>query len=162
MAKSKKSKASKASGNSNIARNKKAGFDYFIEEHYEAGIVLEGWEVKSMRAGQIHIKESYVFIKDGEAFISGVHITPLISASTHISPHTTRVRKLLLNRKEINKLMGLVDRKGYTLIATSMYWKKGKAKVDVGLGKGKKDHDKRNVGKERDWQIEKARIFKNG
>lgn len=162
MANSKKSKSGSNSGSATIARNKKASFDYFIEERYEAGMVLKGWEVKSLRAGQANIKESYVYIKEGEAYVSGIHIIPLQTASTHVKPEPTRVRKLLLNRQELNKMVGLVERKGYTLIATSLYWKKGRAKLEVGLGKGKKLHDKRAAGKDRDWQREKERIFKTG
>ncbi|MEN8176659.1 MAG: SsrA-binding protein SmpB [Pseudomonadota bacterium] len=149
-------------GGSTIALNKKAGHDYFIEERHEAGIVLEGWEVKSLRAGRINLTESYVTVKDGEAFLFGCHITPLPTASTHIHPDPTRTRKLLMHRSELNKLIGLTERKGYTLVPTAMYWKKGRAKLEVGLAKGKKLHDKRASEKERDWKREKERLFKTG
>lgn len=145
-----------------IARNKLASHDYFIEERYEAGIALEGWEVKSLREGRINLKESYVIIKDGEAFLFGAHVTPLPTASTHIKPDPIRTRKLLLNRKELNVLIGMIERKGYTLVPTFMYWKKGRAKLEVGLAKGKKLHDKRAANKDRDWKREKERLFKRG
>jgi len=145
-----------------IARNKIASHDYFIEERYEAGIALEGWEVKSLREGRINLKESYVIIKDGEAFLFGAHVTPLPTASTHIKPDPIRTRKLLLNRKELNVLIGMIERKGYTLVPTFMYWKKGRAKLEIGLAKGKKLHDKRAASKDRDWKREKERIFKRG
>ncbi len=161
MAKKAKKK-SPSSGGSTIGLNKRARHDYFIEERFEAGIALEGWEVKSLREGRINLTESYVFVKEGEAFISGLHITPLKTASTHIHPEPTRVRKLLLHRHEINKLIGQVERKGYTLIATALYWKNGRAKLEVGLGKGKKQHDKRATDKDRDWQRDKQRILKKG
>lgn len=152
----------KGTGGSTIALNKKASHDFFIEERYEAGIALQGWEVKSLREGRIQIKESYITIKDGEAYLFGAHIVPLTTASTHIHPDPTRTRKLLLHRSELNKLIGLVERKGYTLIPTAMYWKKGMAKLEVGLAKGKKLHDKRASEKDRDWQREKERLFKHG
>jgi SsrA-binding protein len=158
---SKKSKK-KSSGGSTIALNKKSGHDYFIEDRYEAGLSLQGWEVKSLREGRVQIKESYVTIKDGEAFLFGAHIVPLTTASTHIHPDPIRTRKLLLHRSELNKLIGLVERKGYTLVPTAMYWKKGMAKLEIGLAKGKKQHDKRASDKDRDWQREKARLFKQG
>lgn len=157
MAKSKK-KAKTPSNN--IATNKSAWHEYFLEEKYEAGISLQGWEVKSLREGRINLKESYVFIKQGEAFISGAHISPLQSASTHVDPNPTRTRKLLLHRKELNVLIGAVERKGYTLLPISMYWQRGKAKLEVALGKGKKQHDKRETEKKRDWNREKGRIMK--
>ncbi len=145
-----------------IARNKLASHDYFIEERYEAGIALEGWEVKSLREGRINLKESYVIVKDGEAFLFGAHVTPLPTASTHIKPDPIRTRKLLLNRKELNVLIGMIERKGYTLVPTFMYWKKGRAKLEIGLAKGKKQHDKRAANKDRDWKREKERLFKRG
>ena len=147
-------------GSSTIALNRKARHDYFIEDNYEAGIMLQGWEVKSLRAGKVQLVDSYVFIKNGEAWISNLLITPLQTASTHISPEPTRVRKLLLHRSEIDRLIGAVERKGYTLIALALYWSKRKVKVDVGLAKGKKQHDIRASEKERDWQREKQRILK--
>ena len=157
----KKSK-NKAQGGSTIALNKKAGHDFFIEERYEAGISLQGWEVKSLREGRVQIKESYITIKDGEAFLFGAHIVPLSTASTHVHPDPTRTRKLLLHRSELNKLIGLVERKGYALVPTAMYWKKGMAKLEIGLAKGKKQHDKRASEKDRDWKREKERLFKHG
>ena len=151
-----------ASGGSTIALNKKARHEYFIEDRYEAGVSLEGWEVKSLRAGKINITEAYVTVKGNEAFLFGATISPLSSASTHVHPDPTRTRKLLLHREELNRLIGLIERKGYTLVPLAMYWKRGRAKVEVGLAKGKKLHDKRADAKERDWQREKQRIFKNG
>lgn len=158
---SKKSK-NKHDNDNIIARNKLASHDYFIEERYEAGIALEGWEVKSLREGRINLKESYVIVKDGEAFLFGAHVTPLPTASTHIKPDPIRTRKLLLNRKELNVLIGMIERKGYTLVPTFMYWKKGRAKLEIGLAKGKKQHDKRAADKDRDWKREKERLFKRG
>ncbi|MES9976604.1 SsrA-binding protein SmpB [Candidatus Thiodiazotropha sp. LNASS1] len=152
----------KNSGGATIALNKKAKHDFFIEERYEAGIALQGWEVKSLREGRVQIKESYITIKEGEAFLFGAHIVPLSTASTHIHPDPTRTRKLLLHRSELNKLIGLVERKGYTLVPTAMYWKKGLAKLEIGLAKGKKMHDKRTTEKDRDWKREKERLFKKG
>lgn len=145
----------------NIALNRKALHDYFIEEQYEAGIVLEGWEVKSLRAGRAQLKESYVLLKNGEAFIVGMHISPLLSASTHVNPDPTRTRKLLLNRSEINKLIGAVERKGYTAVPLSMYWIKQRVKLKIALAHGKKQHDKRQTEKERDWSREKQQLMKN-
>lgn len=156
MAKKPATKAQSAT----IALNRKARHDYFIEDNYEAGIMLQGWEVKSLRAGKVQLVDSYVFIKNGEAWISNLLITPLQTASTHVTPEPTRVRKLLLHRREIDRLIGAVERKGYTLIALALYWSKGKVKVDVGLAKGKKQHDIRASEKERDWQREKQRILK--
>jgi SsrA-binding protein len=155
-------KADKGGGSSTIVLNKKAGHDYFIEQRFEAGIALEGWEVKALRAGRAQIKESYVTIKEGEAFLFGAHITPLPTASTHIQPDPIRTRKLLLHREELNRLIGLVERRGYTLIPTAMYWKRGRAKLEIGLARGKQLHDKRASEKDRDWQREKERLFKTG
>lgn len=160
MAKTKKSKG-KGHGGSTIALNKKAGHDYFIEERYEAGLALEGWEVKSLRAGRVNIKESYVIVKSAEAYLFGCHVTPLPTASTHINPDPLRSRKLLLHREELNKLIGLTERRGYTLVPTALYWKRGRAKLEIGLAKGKKMHDKRADEKERDWSREKQRILKS-
>ena len=143
-----------------IARNKKARFDYFIEETFEAGLVLQGWEAKSLRAGKAQLTESYVILRDGEAWLFGAHFTPLGSASTHVQTDPTRTRKLLLNRREIDHLAGLVERRGYTLVALELYWKKGRAKLTIGLAKGKKQHDKRATEKDRDWQRDKERIMK--
>jgi len=143
-----------------IAVNRQARHDYFIEETYEAGLALEGWEVKSLRAGRVNLKESYVLIKGGEAWLFGAHISPLTSASTHIQADPTRTRKLLLHKQELNKLIGLVERRGFTLVPLKLYWKKNLVKLEIGLAKGKKLHDKRAVAKERDWQREKQRLLK--
>jgi SsrA-binding protein len=143
-----------------IAVNKKARHDFFIQEDYEAGISLQGWEVKSLRAGRIQLKESYVLIKSGEAFLFGAHISPLTSASTHIKTDPTRTRKLLLHKGELSKLIGAVERKGFTLVPLSMYWIRGNAKLKIGLAKGKKDYDKRATEKDRDWQRDKARVLR--
>jgi SsrA-binding protein len=143
-----------------IAQNKKARFDYFIEERLEAGIALQVWEVKSMRAGKAQITESYVILREGEAWLLGSHLTPLNTASTHVQAEPTRTRKLLLNRREIDRLTGLVERKGYTLVALELYWSKSMAKLAVGLAKGKKQHDKRDSEKDRAWQRDKARVMK--
>ena len=158
----KKSKKSTKPQNANIAVNRQATHEYSIDERFEAGIVLEGWEVKSLRDGRIQLKESYVVIKRGEAWLSGAHISPLLSASTHVNPDSIRAKKLLLHRQELNKLIGSVERKGYTLIPLKMYWKNGRAKLEIGLAKGKQLHDKRATSKDRDWQREKARIMKKG
>lgn len=147
---------------SSIARNKKARHDYHIDERFEAGIALEGWEVKSLRAGKAQLRDAYVLLKDGEAFLFGALITPLPSASTHVTPDPQRTRKLLLHRMEIDHLRGSVERKGMTAVALSLYWKQGRAKVEIGLARGKKQHDKRAAEKERDWQREKARVLKGG
>ncbi|MBT5097744.1 SsrA-binding protein SmpB [Gammaproteobacteria bacterium] len=155
------SKKKPLSDDNTIAINKKARFDYFIEDSFEAGLVLEGWEVKSLRAKSIQVKESYISIKDGEAFLQGAHITPLNTASTHITPDATRKRKLLMHRKEIDRLVGAVDRKGYTVVPVKLYWKKGRAKIEVGLAKGKQMHDKRASQKDRDWQRDKSRVLKS-
>ncbi len=143
-----------------IAENRKARFEYFIEERYEAGLVLKGWEVKAMRAGRAQLKEAYVFLKGGEAFLFGAHISALNSASSHVVADPIRTRKVLLNRSELNGLIGAVERKGYTLIPLELYWKAGRAKLQIGLAKGKKQHDKRAVEKDRDWQRDKARLMK--
>lgn len=156
------SKKKKPNNSNTIALNKKARHDFFIEDRFEAGIALQGWEVKALRAGRIQIVDAHVFLKKGEAFISNLLITPLITASTHIHPEPTRVRKLLLHRSEINKLIGAVERKGYTMVPTAMYWKHGRVKVEIGLAKGKQKHDKRAAEKDRDWQRDKARIMKTG
>jgi SsrA-binding protein len=143
-----------------IARNKKAFHDYFIEEHIEAGLALQGWEVKSLRAGRAQLKESYVLLREGEAYLFGCHIAPLSSASTHVNPDPTRTRKLLLHRGELSRLIGAVERRGYTLIPLNLYWKRGRAKLDIGLAKGKKSYDKRATEKERDWQRDKQRLLR--
>lgn len=157
----KKSTKKKPPQNATIAVNRQATHEYHIEERFEAGIVLEGWEVKSLRDGKIQLKESYVVLKRGEAWLSRAHISPLLSASTHVNPDAIRNKKLLLNRHEINKLIGSVERKGYTIIPLSMYWKNGRAKLEIGLAKGKQLHDKRAASKDRDWQREKGRIMKH-
>lgn len=157
------SKANKKSsgGGSTIALNKQARHDFFIEESFEAGLALEGWEVKSLREGRVQLKESYVLVKDGEAWLFGAHVSPLLSASTHVHPDALRTRKLLLHRQELNRLIGAVERKGYTLVPLALYWKRGRAKLEIGLAKGKKMHDKRAVEKERDWAREKQRLLKS-
>lgn len=147
---------------STIALNKKAKFDYHIEERFEAGVALEGWEVKGLRAGKVQIRDSYILLKDGEAWLFGALITPLPTASTHIQPDPQRNRKLLLHRHQLNKLIGAVERKGYALVPTAMYWKAGKVKVEIALAVGKKTHDKRETEKERDWQRQKQRLIKHG
>ncbi|MBN2690085.1 MAG: SsrA-binding protein SmpB [Gammaproteobacteria bacterium] len=141
-----------------IADNRKARHDYFIEEQLEAGLVLEGWEVKSLRSGRAQLKESYVVIKGGEAWLVGAHISPLTSASTHIKTDPTRSRKLLLNKKELDKLIGARERKGYTIVPLNMHWYKGRAKLQIALAKGKKEHDKRQTIKDRDWERQKQRL----
>ena len=141
-----------------IAENRKARFDYFIEERYEAGIVLLGWEVKAMRAGRAQLKESYVYVKNGEAFLFGAHISPLNSASSHVIADPIRTRKLLLNTKELHDLAVAVEREGYTLVPLELYWKNGRAKLQIGVAKGKKQYDKRATEKERDWQRDKQRL----
>lgn len=151
----------KLQSDNSIAQNKKARFEFFIEETYEAGLVLQGWEVKSLRDGKAQLSDSYVLIRDGEAWLANALITPLKTASTHIVPAPQRDRKLLLSRQELNKLIGSVERKGYTLIPLSMYWMRGLAKVKIALAKGKQSHDKRASIKDRDWQRDKARLFKN-
>ena len=156
----KKAKKKSGHGGSTIALNKKAKHEYFIEDRYEAGVALEGWEVKSLRAGRVQLSESYVVVKQGEAFLFGCHITPLPTASTHIHPETTRTRKLLLHRRELDRLIGHVERQGYTLIPLALYWKKGRVKVEIGLAKGKQLHDKRATDKDRDWKRDKLRILK--
>lgn len=144
-----------------IAVNKKARHDFFIEDHFEAGLVLEGWEVKSLREGRAQLSESYVHIRNGEAWLFGAHISPLVTVSSHITPDPRRTRKLLLHRPELDRLIGAVERKGYTLVPLNLHWSKGRAKLDVGLARGKKQHDKRASQKDRDWQRQKARILKS-
>lgn len=144
-----------------IAQNRKAFHDYFIEDRFEAGLALEGWEVKSLREGRAQLKESYVIVRNGEVFLFGAHISPLTSASTHIHPDPTRTRKLLLHRGEISKLIGSVDRKGYTLVPLSLYWKRGRAKLEIGLAKGKAKVDKRATLKDRERAREAERALKS-
>ena len=143
-----------------IAQNKKAFHDFFIEEKYEAGIVLEGWEVKAIRDNRANIKEAYVIIQRGEVYLFGCHVTPLGAASTHIRPDAIRTRKLLLHSEEIAKLIGKVERAGYTLVPLDLHFKDGRVKVQIGLAKGKKQYDKREAEKERDWEREKGRIVR--
>ena len=145
-----------------IVDNKKAFFDYFIEERFEAGVALQGWEVKAIREGRVQIKEAYVVIRNAEIFLIGAHISPLISASTHVVTDPGRTRKLLLNASEIRKLIGKVEQRGYTLVPLNLHFSKGRVKCEIGLGRGKKQHDKREASKDRDWQIEKARIMRSG
>ncbi|HMB60462.1 MAG TPA: SsrA-binding protein SmpB [Xanthomonadales bacterium] len=147
-------------GQKTIALNKRARYDYFIEDRLEAGIALEGWEVKALREGRVQFADSYVLLKDNEAYLFGCQISPLSTVSTHISPDPTRTRKMLLHRRQLDMLSGAVDRKGYTLIPTALYWSKGKVKLEIGMAKGKKQHDKRKATKERDWEREKNRLMK--
>jgi len=155
------SKDKKSGGGKTIALNKRARHDYSIDERFEAGIALEGWEVKSLRAGKVQIVESYILLKDSEAFLFGALITPLPTASTHISPEPQRSRKLLLHRTELNRLIGAVERKGFALIPTALYWKNSKVKLELAIGRGKKSHDKRDAEKDRDWQRQKAQIMRH-
>lgn len=143
-----------------IVDNKKAFHDYFIEEKYEAGLVLEGWEVKSIRAGRANLKEAYVVVKNGAIWLIGCHISPLASASSHVLPDPTRTRKLLLHATEIDKLIGRTERAGYTLMPLDLHYSRGRIKLTVGLAKGKKQHDKRAAEKEREWQREKQRLVR--
>jgi len=143
-----------------IALNKRARHEYFIEENLEAGLALQGWEVKSLRAGKAQITEAYVIVKDGETWLLGAHVNPLPTTSTHFVADPTRTRKLLLHRAEIDRLVGAVERKGYTLVPLRLYWNKGNVKLEVGLARGKKAHDKRATEKDRDWKREKSRILK--
>jgi len=143
-----------------IADNKKAFHDYFIEEKFEAGLVLEGWEVKAIRASRVQLKEAYVIVKNGAVYLIGCHISPLLTASTHIHPDPTRSRKLLLHASEISKLIGKTERAGFTLIPLNMHFAKGRIKLDIGLAKGKKEHDKRATEKDREWQREKQRLVR--
>lgn len=158
MAKQKKQK--KRSG-STIALNKKARHDFHIEDRLEAGLVLQGWEVKSLREGRVQITDTYVMLRDAEAWLFGCHIPPLLSASTHIKPDPIRSRKLLLHKRELVRLIGAVERKGFTLVPLAMYWSRGRAKLEIGLAKGKKEHDKRADVKNRDWQRDKQRILRD-
>ncbi len=144
-----------------IVENRKAYHDYFIEERVEAGLSLTGWEVKAIRAGRAHLKEAYVVIKNGELVLIGAHITPLITASTHVNADPTRTRKLLMHREEINRLVGKVERAGYTLAPLDLHYKNGRVKIEVGLAKGKKQHDKRDTIKDREWAREQQRLLRN-
>lgn len=155
-----KAKAKQDGANRTIADNRKARHDYFIEEQVEAGLALQGWEVKSLREGRANLKEGYAVIRNNEAWLVGANISPMASASTHITPDPVRSRKLLLHRRELDRLIGAVERKGYTLVPLSLYWKNGRAKLAVGLARGKKQHDKRADEKARDWQRQKQRLLR--
>ena len=144
-----------------IVENRKAFHDYFIEERFEAGIALEGWEVKAIRGGRAHLKEAYVIVKDNELMLLGAHISPLTTASTHVHPDPTRTRRLLMHREEINRLIGKVERAGYTLTPLDMHYSKGRVKLAIGLAKGKKQHDKRATIREREWNREQQRLLRN-
>jgi SsrA-binding protein len=152
--------AEKDESEGRIAVNRRARYDYFIEERFEAGVALLGWEVKSLRAGRLQLQEAYVLLKGDEAWLFGAHISPLPTASTHVLPDPTRSRKLLMHRRQIDALVGAVERKGRTIVPLAMYWKNGRAKLEIGLARGKKEHDKRDNTRERDWQREKARVMK--
>lgn len=156
-----KKKSAPGTGGSTIALNKKARHDYFIEDRIEAGLALEGWEVKSLRESRVQLTESYILLRGNEAWLFGMHISPLLSASTHVTPDATRTRKLLLHRREIDKLTGAVERKGYTLVPLALYWKRGRAKLEIALARGKQSHDKRAADKERDWNREKQRLMRS-
>ncbi|MBT8059083.1 MAG: SsrA-binding protein SmpB [Gammaproteobacteria bacterium] len=149
-------------GRKTIAVNKRARFEYYIEDRLEAGLALEGWEVKALREGRVQFADSYVLLKDNEAFLFGCQINPLPTASTHVTPDPLRTRKLLLHRREIDRLTGAVDRKGFSVIPTAMYWSRGRAKVEIGLARGKRQHDKRKTEKDRDWERQRSRIMKRG
>ncbi len=155
-----KKKPKKPTGNV-IAVNRRARHDYFIENTFEAGLALEGWEVKSMREGSAQLTEAYVHLRNGEAWLVGAHFSPLKTTTTHMKADPTRSRKLLLHRHELDRLTGAVERKGYALVPLDLHWHKGRAKIEIGLAKGKKQHDKRTADKDRDWQRQKERILKN-
>ncbi len=155
-----KDKAKNAKADKTIALNKRARHDYHLEERFEAGLALQGWEVKAIRAGRGNMTDAYAYVKDGEIFLIGAQITPLIQASTHTVPEDRRQRKLLLHRSEIDKLIGRVERDGYTLVPTAMYWSKNKIKLEIALAKGKQAHDKRDAAKDRDWAREKQRAMR--
>ena len=155
-----KDKAKNAAADKTIALNKRARHEYHLEERFEAGLVLQGWEVKAIRAGRGNMTDAYAYVNDGEIYLIGAQITPLIQASTHVVPEDRRQRKLLLHRREIDKLIGRVEREGYTLVPTAMYWSKNKIKLEIALAKGKQEHDKRDTAKERDWQREKQRAMR--
>ena len=145
-----------------IVDNRKAFHDWFIEERFEAGLALEGWEVKAIRAGRVHLKEAYVIVRGAELFLLGAHITPLVSASTHVRPDPTRTRKLLMHAPEIAKLIGKVERAGYSLVPLDLHYARGRIKLEIGLAKGKKQYDKRATEREREWQRERQRLVKSG
>ena len=154
------SEKKQSTGGKTIVLNKKVRRDYFIDERFEAGISLKGWEVKSLRAGKVEIIDSYILLKNGEAYLFGALITPLSGASSFVS-ETQRNRKLLLHRIELNKIIGAVERKGFALVPTALYWKNGHVKLEIGIGRGKKMHDKRETEKKRDWQRQKARLIRH-
>ncbi len=158
---SKKAGKNKKTEDNVVAVNRRAGYEFFIEERMEAGLALEGWEVKSLRAKRVNLTESHVLVRRGEAWLIGCNITPLSTASSHVRADPTRTRKLLLHRREINRLAGAVDRSGYAVVPLKLYWKRGRAKLEIGLGKGKKQHDKRQEKKERDWQRQRERLLKH-
>ena len=162
MAKKDGQKDTGKDGGSTIALNKRARHEYRLEDRFEAGVALQGWEVKSLRQGRIAFADSYALVKNGEIFLFGAQITPLISASSHVVADDRRTRKLLLHRREIDRLVGAVEREGYTLVPTAMYWKRNKVKVELALAKGKQAHDKRAAIKERDWERDKARVMRRG
>jgi SsrA-binding protein len=155
-----KDKAKGGDANKTISLNKRARHEYHLEERYEAGLALQGWEVKAIRAGRGNMTDAYAYVRNGEIFLIGAQITPLIQASTHVVPEDRRQRKLLLHRREIDNLIGRVERDGYTIVPTAMYWSKNKIKLEVALAKGKQDHDKRNAAKDRDWAVEKQRAMR--
>ena len=155
-----KDKAKNGTADKTISLNKRARHEYHLEDRVEAGLVLQGWEVKAIRAGRGNMTDAYAYVRDGEIFLIGAQITPLIQASTHTVPEDRRQRKLLLHRREIDKLIGRVERDGYTLVPTAMYWSKNKIKIEIALAKGKQNHDKRDTAKERDWDREKQRAMR--
>ncbi|WP_225763625.1 SsrA-binding protein SmpB [Stenotrophomonas sp. Marseille-Q4652] len=155
-----KDKAKSATASKTIALNKRARHEYHLEQRFEAGLVLQGWEVKAIRAGRGNMTDAYAYVKDGEIYLIGAQITPLIQASTHVVPEDRRQRKLLLHRSEIDKLIGAVERDGYTIVPTAMYWSKNKIKIEIALAKGKQTHDKRDAAKDRDWARDKQRLMR--
>ena len=155
-----KQNAKDKKGGGTIALNKRARHEYHIDERYEAGVALQGWEVKSLRAGRTNLTDAYAIVRNGEIYLFGASIVPLISASTHVVADDRRTRKLLLHREEIDKLVGAVERRGYTLVPLAMYWKGNKVKIEIGLARGKQDHDKRNALKDKDWQRDKQRAMR--
>ncbi|WP_115540051.1 SsrA-binding protein SmpB [Xanthomonas campestris] len=155
-----KDKAKSATATKTIALNKRARHEYHLEERYEAGLALQGWEVKAIRAGRANIVDGYAYVRSGEIYLIGAQITPLIQASTHVIPVERRDRKLLLHRAEIDKVLTRVDREGYTLVPTALYWSSNKVKLEIALAKGKQSHDKRDAAKERDWQRDKQRVMR--
>lgn len=157
---SKKTAKNKANGSKTIALNRRARFEYALEDRYEAGLALQGWEVKAIRAGHANIGDAYAYIHDGEIYLIGAQITPLIQASSHVVAEDRRTRKLLLHRREIDKLIGRVEREGYTLVPTAMYWSKNRVKLEIAVARGKQAHDKRQASKDRDWQRDKQRIMR--